>query len=89
MRDHARLALVAVAATLSAAALAISPAPVSWGYPALDGLCLLQEPAAVDGVSGAYPIGSTVETKFGSQWTCTKAVVSQSPLRTGGVWVQK
>ncbi|WP_291784313.1 hypothetical protein [Luteibacter sp.] len=42
----------------------------------------------MDGVSGAYPIGSTTDTKFG-KWTCTKVVVSQSPVKTGGVWVQK
>lgn len=73
---------------ISAAAVAMSPTPVPWGYPALDGLCLLQESAAVDGVSGAYPVGSTAETKFG-KWTCTKVVVSQSPVKTGGVWVPK
>lgn len=86
--NHRKLAVLVVAVTLSAAALAMSPTPVPWGYPALDALCLLQEAAAVDGVPGAYPIGSTVETKFG-KWSCTKVVVNQSPVRTGGVWVQK
>ena len=88
MSNHRKFAAMVVVASLTAAALAMSPTPVPWGYPALDALCLLQEAAAVDGVSGAYPIGSTAETKFG-KWTCTRVVVSQSPMKTGGVWVQK
>lgn len=88
MTGHRKLASMVVVASLTAGALAMSPTPLTWGYPALDGLCLLQETAAVDGVSGAYPIGSTADTKFG-KWTCTQVVVSQSPVKTGGVWVQK
>lgn len=66
----------------------MSPTPVVWSYPALDALCMLQDTAAVDGVSGAYPIGSKVQTKAGT-WTCTKVIVSQAPVHTGGVWVQQ
>lgn len=88
MRNHRKFAVMLVVVSLSAAAPAMSPTPVPWGYPALDALCVLQETAAVDGVTAAYPIGAIVETKFG-QWTCTKVVVSQFPVKTGGVWVQK
>lgn len=88
MLNRRRLAALGIVVTMSAAAVAMSPTPMPWSYPALDGLCLLQEAAAVDGVSGAYPIGSTTDTKFG-KWTCTKVVVSQSPVKIGGVWAQK
>ncbi len=57
MSNYRKLAAMVVVASFTAAALAMSPTPVPWGYPALDALCLLQEAAAVDGVSGAYPIG--------------------------------
>lgn len=85
---HRLVALVAatVVASFTAAALAVSAQPLAWGYPALEGLCLLQAAAAIDGVEAAYPIGTTVSTNHGS-WRCTKVVVRQSPLATGGVWV--
>lgn len=88
MLKRRTLIVAGAVAVLSVTALAMSPTPVTWGYPALDSLCLLQEAAAVDGVSGAFPIGTTVETKSGA-WTCTRVVVNQSPLRTGGVWVKR
>lgn len=87
MSIYAKLTMTLVVVSLSAAALAMSPSSVPWSYPALDAFCLLQETAAVDGVTGAYPIGATAKTKFG-KWTCTKVVVNQSPVKTGGVWVQ-
>lgn len=88
MKPQSRLAVTLFVAVFSAVALAMTPTPMSWSYPALDGLCLLHESVVIDGGSGAYPIGSTAETKFG-KWTCTRVVVSQSPVRTGGVWVQR
>ena len=90
MTRHRKLAAIFAAVLtglLTVAALAMSPKPVSWGYQALDDLCLLQAVAAVDGVDGAYPIGSTVVTKFG-KWTCVKVVAQQSPVVSAGVWVQ-
>ena len=88
MSIRKKLAALLIVASLTTAALAMSPTPVPWSYPALAGFCLLQGTAAVDGVSSAVPFGTTVETKFG-KWTCTKVVVNQSPVATGGVWVQK
>lgn len=69
-------------------ALAMSPMRIDFDYPPLADLCLLQEQAAIDGVSASYPIGSVVRTKFGT-WTCTKVVAHQSPVVTAGVWAQK
>lgn len=77
-----------LAALGTVTALAMSPQTVTWVYSALDGLCLLQGSAAVDGVDAAYPIGSTVVTKSGS-WSCVKVVAQQSPVVSVGVWIQK
>ncbi|MBC3871738.1 hypothetical protein [Undibacterium oligocarboniphilum] len=67
-------------------ASATTPLPVPLSYRALSGLCLLEEKAAIDGVSGAYPIGMVVVTKLGT-WKCIEAVMQQSPLTIAGIWV--
>lgn len=68
-------------------ASAIAPRPVSWSYPALEGLCFLEAAAALDGVEAAYPIGQVAVTKSG-KWMCTEAIARQAPMVLAGVWVR-
>ncbi len=61
---------------LVTAAFATAPQPVSWSCTALQGLCLLEAAAAVDGVEAAFSIGQVVVTKSG-KWACSEAIARQ------------
>lgn len=79
--------IVAGISMLLTVAFATAPQPVSWSYPALQGLCLLEAGAAVDGVEAAYPIGHVANTKSG-KWVCTEAIARQTPVALAGVWIR-
>lgn len=80
--------IVAGIPMLAPLALATSPEPITWSYPALQGLCYLEAGAAIDGVEAAYPIGQVVLTKSRAKWVCTEAIARQVPVASAGVWVR-
>lgn len=79
--------IVAGISVLVTGASATTPQPISWNYPALQGLCFLEAAAAIDGIAAAYPIGQIVVTKSG-KWMCTEAIVRQAPMTLAGVWIR-
>ncbi|MBV8501376.1 MAG: hypothetical protein JO006_06645 [Paucibacter sp.] len=79
--------MVMVVSMLVTSASATSPQPVTWSYPALHGLCILEAAAAANGESAAYPIGQVVATKTG-KWVCTAVIARQVPVELAGVWIK-